>query len=241
MIVAIMQPYFFPYIGYFQLMRAVDEFVFFDDVQYIERGWVNRNRIRTQHGPGWLTCPVQNDSRSAPIRQRKYVLGEAVIEGLKRQLEAAYARSKAFHAVYPLICRWLDFQDPSVSAFNGNLLAGLAGEFGIKCRFRYSSEIEQPQGLKGQDKIIGICRQLGADVYVNAIGGMSLYDQERFSQEGLDLRFLRTTAAPDLEGDPPSYLSIIDPLMREGVEGVRGELDHYVLLAAEGENASHSR
>lgn len=231
MAVAIMQPYFFPYIGYLQLMRVVDEFVFFDDVQYIERGWVNRNRIRTHNGPAWLTCPVHNDSRSLPIHRRRYVLGEAVIEGLKRQLQAAYARSKAFHSIYPLICRWLDFKDPSVSAFNGNLLTGLAGELGITCRFRFSSQIEQPEGLKGQEKIIGICRQLGATVYVNAIGGMSLYDRERFSQEGLDLRFLRTTAPPDMDGDPPGYLSIIDALMREGLEGVRGRLDQYVLLA----------
>lgn len=241
MIVAIMQPYFFPYIGYFQLMKAVDEFVFFDDVQYIERGWVNRNRIRNKDGQAWMTCPVLKDSRSEPINRRKYVLGATVIDGLKQQLQASYSRAEAFDSVFPLICRWLDFPDPRVSLFNANLLVGLARELGIECRFRFSSEIEQAEGLKGQDKIIGLCRRLGASVYVNAIGGMALYDQERFSQEGLELRFLRTAAPPDMKSDPPSYLSIVDSLMCEGMERVRGKLDQYLLLGQGGANANPDR
>lgn len=228
MIVAIMQPYFFPYIGYFQLMNSVDLFVFHDDVQYVKQSWINRNRIRSSDAAIWLTLPVGKAEHQCNINDRHYMLGREIAK-VKQRLKAAYRNAPAYSQVAPFILDLLDFTDDNVAKFNANLLTQLAAILRIGCSFAFSSEIAKPDALKGEEKVIELCRRLGADHYINPIGGVDLYDHARFAEDNLDLKFLRTAVKPVELKDGPAQLSIIDVLMFNGIDGTRKLLDDYML------------
>ncbi|MDG6347846.1 WbqC family protein [Luteimonas sp. 8-5] len=230
--VAVMQPYFFPYIGYIQLMYAVDAFVIFDDVQYINRGWINRNRIRGESGPIWLTMPVRKASRSLPINQRFYELsGADCVRYVERCLSTSYAKADYKAESMRLISALLDHGESNVATANTRLLTGLARMLGIECEFMLSSQIEKPGELKGQAKVLDICQRVGATHYVNLPGGKALYDASTFEEAGLSLSFLNTLVAPAVLGGEPQYLSIIDGLMHKGVVGAKAQLTLYELQA----------
>lgn len=226
-----MQPYFFPYIGYFQLMQAVDLFVFYDDAQYMKGGWINRNRILLGNETSWITLPVKHDSVSLSINQRSYLLTEG-IELTKRKLRAAYATVPAFAEVFPFLCELLDFQDENVATFNANLLCVLARKLGIRCDFAMSSQIQKTTGLHGEAKVIDLCQRIGADGYVNAIGGVQLYDPHHFDAAETRLSFLRTKVVPQEFDSGAQYLSIVHELMCHGTAGVADLLGSYELLNA---------
>ncbi|WPL18308.1 WbqC-like protein family protein [Thiorhodovibrio winogradskyi] len=212
MIVAIMQPYFFPYIGYFQLMQAVDTFVFFDDVQYIDRGWVNRNQIPINGNPVWLTMPIRKASRRLPINKREYLLAEGAL-AIKRKLRSAYRTTNGI-SLLDSIEGLLDFNDANVARFNANLLRIIAGWLEIKCCFVCASELmTEDESLRGEARVIELCKRLGARQYINLIGGVRLYEPTHFSDSGIKLSFLRTTVPPLQTADGPKHFSIIDQLL----------------------------
>lgn len=229
MIAAIMQPYFFPYLGYFQLMEAVDVFVFYDDAQYITRGWVNRNRIRSGNASTWLTLPVVGASARLPINQRRYLL-EPGVPRVKNQLHAAYRKSPRYAEVAPVIHDLLGFADPGVGVFNANILGTIGRRLGVECVFMQSSDIDVPAEVRGSDRIIAICRRIGASSYLNPIGGMDLYDGERFRANGLGLAFLKTNLPPAQLDNVPGFLSVLDPLMQEGFTKCAEQLRCYELV-----------
>lgn len=233
MIVAIMQPYFFPYIGYFQLMWAADIFVFHDDVQYIKGGWINRNRILVNDHVDWLTMPTRNASNYLSINQRYYAIESGTVEKMKRRLVAAYAKSPAFSHVGQTIFDLLDSSEANIAAFNCGSLMMIARKLGVTCKFVRSSELDCPAALKGQDKVIELCHRFGADRYVNPIGGVGLYDFKAFADAGITLSFLQTAASPTSTESGPQHLSVIDGLMNEGFDGYSKLLPQYVLLGKE--------
>lgn len=228
-----MQPYFFPYIGYFQLMQAADIFVFHDDVQYIKGGWVNRNRILKDNRVEWLTMPVQNASNYLPIDERCFANEPTTVDKMKRRLAAAYAKVPAFDRVASTIFELLDFPDANVAAFNCTSLVALAKRLGITCKFIRSSELDEPGLMKGQAKVLALCQRFGANTYINPIGGVELYDAQSFAAAGITLSFLRTTAPPTLTESGPEHLSVIDGLMRRDFDGYRSLLPEYSLLNQE--------
>ena len=229
MIAAIMQPYFFPYIGYFQLMKAVDVFVFYDDAQYMKGGWINRNRILVNGEPFWLTLPARGAQLTLPINERHYLLDGDRIGGIKQRLRTSYARAPAFKETFPVLCELLDFHDANVATFNEHLLTVLARKLGIICKFVVSSDLVKTPDLKGQEKVIDICRRLGATRYVNPIGGIDLYDPCAFSRVGIDLAFLRARPTHYAQAGQPHipFLSIIDVLMFNSCEHTKGLLRDY--------------
>lgn len=229
MIAAIMQPYFFPYIGYFQLMKAVDVFMFLDDVQYIDRGWVNRNRIRVNEAPAWLSFPVNKASQKLPINERHYLLGAEVARAEQR-LRSSYVKAAAYSEAAPVIYGLLEFPDANVAKFNANLLTELAGKLGIDCEFVSSSTVGNPQGLRAEDRIIDLCLRIGATQYVNPIGGISLYQPQSFAESGLRLSFQRTVTEPTHLTGGPAHLSMIDILMHSGFKGSRAQMTQYELI-----------
>ena len=220
-----MQPYFFPYIGYFQLMHAVEAFVFLDDVQYIYGGWINRNRIPIAGKPIWLTLPLKNSSHKLSINQREYLLGPGVA-AVRRKLQAAYPKATA-SSEWKLVDGLLGFPEVNVAKFNANLLCGLADELGIRCDFLSASSIAIERDLRGQDRIIAICKRLGATHYVNPIGGAALYSEGSFLDAGIRLSFLRTGSAPSQTEQGPLHLSVIDRLFSEGVAAERSRLAEF--------------
>lgn len=232
MIAAVMQPYFFPYIGYFQLMYAVNVFVFYDDVQYIDRGWVNRNRIRIHDKHAWLTLPVQKAARAAAINERHYLVEKPELRRVERTLAMSYGRAACFHEIMPFLMELLHFPDNNVASFNANLLTRLARKLGIECRFKVSSQLGLPDGLKGQERVIALCRALGADRYLNPIGGAHLYRAEDFAASGIELSFLQTLIPASGLSEDATHLSVIDGLMREGFSAVSAQLPNYRLARA---------
>lgn len=226
MIVAIMQPYFFPYIGYFQLMQAVDAFVFYDDVQYMKGGWINRNRISMDDESCWLTLPVRRDSIIKHINQRFYMLGNTV-DSLRSKVQSSYTEAPHFVKIFPFIDKLLHFEDSNVAHFNINSLRKIAELLNINSQFISASEICQSSSLRGESRVIDFCLALGADHYINAIGGVDLYDPKHFAQAGLRLSFLRSTVPAISFRNGEGHLSIIDTLMRIGWDGARSQVDQY--------------
>ncbi len=231
MIVSIMQPYFFPYIGYFQLMFQSDIFVFHDDVQFIKGGWVNRNRILRNGEPRWLTLPVRKAASQLAINRRYYQLEQANVERLSRRIEAAYRKAPCFAAIFPVVEELLKFGDANVAAFNVNLIERIAARLAIRTRFVRSSEMEKDDRLTGQERVIDICRCLGATHYVNPIGGVRLYQSDRFAVADIKLSFLKpaVSAYPQFGQAPVPDLSVIDILMFNSAESVARLLSKYRL------------
>jgi hypothetical protein len=230
MIVAIMQPYFFPYIGYFQLMAASDIFVGHDDVQYIKGGWVNRNRALDANDEAvWYTLPVASAEHTLDIRERQYVLGDGAAERLLRRLENAYRRAPYFRTTFPLIEEILRRPEPNVALFNMELLKSIADHLGFHKRFVFASELPGLEGLSGEARVIAICERFGATRYVNPIGGRGLYHAAHFRAHGLSLGFLETEIEPR-EGLHP-YLSIIHTLMTQSDEAIADLLTRYRIVS----------
>jgi hypothetical protein len=237
-IVSIMQPYFFPYLGYFQLIAQSDIFVFYDDVQFIKRGWVHRNRILRDGQACWVTLPVVRvrEHYNFAINERRYRLDPADISRLLRQIETAYRKAPRFREIFPLMQEIMEFRNANIAAFNVNLISRIAAHLGLRARLLLSSDICKDEQLIGQDRIIDICKRLGATRYVNAVGGARLYQAERFEHEGLDLRFLEvgTSVYPEHKQGGLPFLSIIHTLMFSSVEVVAGMLNDCRLVRFDG-------
>jgi hypothetical protein len=227
-----MQPYFFPYLGYLQLMRSCDLFVILDDVQYMKGGWINRNRILVGGQPGWLTLPVEKDSIQLQINQRSYAPGEGPRSTIRAQIANAYRRAPHRASVMPLVETVMAFEDRNVAGFNTHLLRRLHERLELRCEIVVSSALEKEPGLAGQERVIDMCRRLGASRYINAIGGMELYDRDSFGRQGIDLKFVRGQLAPYPQLGAPFVpgLSIIDVMMFNGPAELPALLDDYELV-----------
>lgn len=213
--VALMQPYAFPYIGYFQLMAQADVFISHDDVAYIKGGWINRNRIVDQGRVNWLTLPVRHAPHTLPINRRHYALDLTIRRYILRRLEALYHRAAHFRQTMDLVEAILNHGDVTVSAFNENALHMIAERIGITTPIRTASYISKDEALRGQDRVIDICQRLGATQYINPIGGRRLYDPARFRENGMELAFLvpGPRSYPVAGLADAEHLSIIDVLM----------------------------
>lgn len=234
---AIMQPYLFPYIGYFQLIHAVDTFVIYDDVQYSKGGWINRNRIRLDGAAHWLTFPVQRASYRCAINERHYALDASARTALMRKLEAAYGESRARGEAMPVVEEVMEFTDGNVARFNANALRVLAGKLGLERTFIFCSDIGPPAGLKGEDRVVQLCHQLDASRYINAIGGLSLYDPDRFRAEGIELSFVSTTVEPVRLNNGSHQLSILDHMFHKGLAGTSALMTDYRLMTPGSDDA----
>lgn len=212
----IMQPYFFPYIGYFQLLAYVDKFVIHDDVQYIKGGWINRNRILINGQAKFITLSIRNDSSSLNINQRYFVEDiDRFKQKLLRQIEAAYARAPFFAQVRPLIEKCFSYHETNVSAFIINSLLEICRYLEITTPLILSSELEKRNQLKGQDRVVEINQVLGAQHYINPIGGVDLYDKDEFLKQGITLSFIKSREIhyQQFGNNFIPYLSILDVMM----------------------------
>ncbi len=232
MIVAIMQPYFFPYIGYFQLIEYADVFIYLDDVQYIKGGWVNRNRILKNGEASWITLPVLHAGHALAINKRQYELSPTIIARILRVIEERYRKAPNFREVYPIVREIMAYEDPNIARFNTNLIDRLADHLEIRARLVRSSELIKHNLLAGQERVIALCRHLDATCYVNPVGGVALYQRERFARNGIDLCFLESTCSPypQFGAAPVPSLSIIDVLMFNDRQSLAKRLREYRLV-----------
>ena len=216
MVVAAMQPYFFPYIGYFQLMAASDLFIIRDDTQFIASGYVNRNRILVGGVPRWITLPVARAPHHLPIQSRRYLLHDRLAKRIRRRLVSAYERAPYFAEAMAAVDEALSCEDANVANFNTRLLVLLARRLGIHTPVRLASTIESADaGWRSEQRVIDICVQVGASAYVNPSGGFRLYDREHFAAAGVNLRFLQSCAPTYAQFGTTAvpHLSVIDVMM----------------------------
>ena len=233
MTLAIMQPYLFPYIGYFQLMNAVDEFVVYDNIQYTKKGWINRNRILVNGKDAYITFPLKKDSDYLDIKDR-YLADDWVLERKKilNRISESYRKAASFEFVYPVIEKIILFEETNLFKFILNSLTVLKEYLSIKTLFPISSEIPINHELKAEKKVIAICKAKNADVYINPIGGMDMYSKDEFKKEGIDLRFLKATDVTykQFNNDFVPFLSIIDVMMFNTKEEMKEMIKNKYIL-----------
>lgn len=221
---AIMQPYFLPYIGYFQLMSAVDKFVLLDDVNFITRGWINRNRIAVNGEPYWLTLPLAKASQNRLINEIELADDPSWKRKTLRTVELSYHRAPHSREVLPLFSDIVNEAKGSLSVFLFRQLQRMADYVGIKVQIIATSTVYPKEGQAGQERIIDICRREGATSYANLPGGRELYDPASFAAAGIELLFLD----PNFEaltlhhsGQEGPFLSILDLVMLNSAATVR--------------------
>jgi len=229
--VGIMQAYFMPYIGYFQLVDAVDEFIIYDNIQYTKKGWINRNRILQGGGSKYITLPLKKDSDFLDICQRS-LADSFMPEKLLRQIGAAYRRAPHFEEVMELLNEILFYEDRNLFQYIYYSLRRICLYLGITTPLIVSSSMEYDSSLRGEDKVIAICRERDCGMYINAIGGMGLYRSERFEEAGMELRFISTAFREYRQFGQPFVpaLSVIDVMMFNSKEQIRQLLTDYDLL-----------
>ncbi|MGE5627299.1 MAG: WbqC family protein [Solirubrobacterales bacterium] len=228
----VMQPYFFPYIGYWQLISIVDKFVVYDDVNYINRGWVNRNRILINGEPKFINLHLHNSSQNKLINEIQVSKEPAFKIKLLKTLENNYKRAPYFETVYPLIKNLILNPEMNLSRYLETSIKEICGYLEIGTEIIRSSAIKKNNSLRGQDKIIEICNNLKTETYINSIGGLSLYSNETFENNNLTLFFLKP-GIPEytqFNNEFISGLSIIDVLMFNSIEQVKEMLNNYELV-----------
>ena len=231
----VMQPYFFPYLGYWQLMNAVDQYVIYDDVNYIKGGWINRNRILVNGKANFFHLPMKEKSPNKLINELTWDRDERKITKLLRTIEFAYKKAPQFRKVMPLIEKIFSFDSDKLAPFLINQLEAVKNFLEIETKFIVSSEIPKDNSLKGQDKLLAICEMLGASEYYNAFGGTELYSHEDFATRNIDLKFLKSLPPPVTEyrqfkNEFVPDLSIIDVMMFCDVKQLKKLLSSYILI-----------
>lgn len=225
----IMQPYLFPYIGYFQLINAVDKYVIYDDVNYIKGGWINRNNILINGEKKLFTVKLKSASPNKLINEIE--IADDFSKFMKT-VELNYKKAPYYVDVNGLLSKIISFEVKCLSEFLANSIKEIISFLNIETELIISSQIPKNVSLKGQDKVIDICKKLKADTYLNAIGGQELYDKEEFAAKGIVLKFLRPDIVPYQQFRDifvPS-LSILDILMFNSVKEISRMLDKYELV-----------
>ena len=231
--IAIMQPYFLPYIGYFQLLNAVDEFVVYDNIKYTKKGWINRNRILVNGQAAPITLPLKKGSDFLDVKDRFLADSWPVArKKLLNKIKGAYLQAPRFSAVYPLIEKIVLYDDPNLFNFIFNSLEQLKDYLRIKTPLVVSSLIPVAPNLKAEKKILKICAARQAEVYLNPVGGLNLYNRDEFQRQGVNLSFLKSAEIKynQAGNDFVPWLSIVDVLMFNEPEKIKEYLNDFVLI-----------
>jgi hypothetical protein len=230
--VAIMQPYFLPYISYFQLINAVDVFVIYDDVNYIKKGWINRNTILL-NGKGFLfNIPLQEMSQNKAINQIHIEENSKWKKKLLKTITLSYKKAPFFAEVFPIIENIIEQEEKNLAKFITYSLTEICNFLSIKTNIVISSDIEKNNNLKGQHKIIEICKKVRGDNYINAIGGVVLYDKDVFLKCDISLSYIKsnTIIYSQFKNEFIPWLSIIDIMMFNSAKQIKNFLSQYDLI-----------
>ncbi len=236
--VGIMQPYFFPYIGYWQLMNAVDEYLIIDDVNYIKNGYINRNKILVNGEPFTFGIPVRKASQNKLIREHENGLDQLGVEKLLNTLRSAYAKAPYFESVYEHVKGVLEYglkpEGRNLADFLDNANRSTAKGLGIITPiYRTSKDVQLDGEYKRENLVVAICKNRNADEYINAIGGTGLYFQDFFRQNGLGLKFVKSNediSYNQMRDEFVQNLSIIDVMMYCSDVEIKELLGKYTLV-----------
>lgn len=229
--VAVMQPYIFPYIGYFQLISAVDVFVVYDDVAFINKGWINRNTLLSNGKSLGFTVPLVGASQNRLIRDIEVVAEPKWRSNLLKTIRQAYGKAPQFERVFPMVVEVFESGCTTIGELATLSLQKVGEQMGIQTPIRTTSSLYDNSYLKAQERILDICQQEKATEYINPIGGVSLYDADLFASRGIKLHFLKSTPYPYPQpGEFVPWLSIIDVLMYTKKEDYAALLSAYTLV-----------
>lgn len=231
--VAIMQPYFLPYIGYFQLVNAVDTFVIYDNIEFTKKGWIHRNRLLVNGSDDYLTLPLKKDSDFLPVNQR--VLATTFASDkikMLRKIKELYIKAPQFKVIYPMFETIVNSNESNLFHFIFNALQVINDYLEIKTKIIISSSVPVNHELKSQEKVLAICKALEADSYLNAIGGLDLYSKEMFETNGIKLNFIKSNSIvyQQFDNEFVPWLSILDVLFFNTKEKAQEYLQHYTII-----------
>lgn len=229
--VGIHQPYLFPYIGYFQLINAVDLFVLADDFQYVKGRWINRNYILLQEQPYLFTVPLKKASQNKNINSIEMRIDNIWVDRFLMTLKQAYGKAPCFGMVFPVLEEIMKSDKTYISELIHYSITALNRYLEITTPLKLSSENYQTDDKKREWKIFEICGKENADRYINLIGGVELYDKAFFKENGLELQFLKPElkAYDQFDKEFIDRLSIIDVIMFNTPEQVHELLECYEL------------
>lgn len=237
-----MQPYLFPYFGYFQLMDAVDIYLFCGNVQYTKRSWINRNRIVTnvkQADVSYFSFSVAKDEYKKNINERFYSNLKEDKEKLKRNLYQSYKSAKNFEEAYSVLEEALRYDNENVAYFNMNANYTIARYLGVAGKIDAIDGIEddnfwtQFYQLNYEERMIFVCEYFDCDTYINAIGGTELYHKEKFSENGINLGFIQMSddfKYKQWNEDYISNLSILDVIMHNDINDLKRLMKKYIII-----------
>lgn len=229
--IGIMQPYFLPYIGYFQLLNTVDKYVIYDNIQYTKKGWINRNRILQNGKDLLISIPLEKESDYLDVKER------FISEGFDRkkllnQIRESYRKAPYVETVMPVMEGIINYDDRNLFDFIFNSVEEICRYLNINTEIIVSSTLNIDHSLKGQDKVIAISKELGATDYYNAIGGQELYNSDDFKKEDINLHFLSSNPIEykQFNNDFVPWLSILDVMMFNSVDEIKEMLNNYKLV-----------
>ena len=227
-----MQPYIFPYIGYFQLINAVDKFVIYDDVNFINKGWINRNRILNNGKDSLFTIPLKEASQNKLINEIDINWDIAWKSKFLKTLEQCYKKTPFYSEILPIIEQTLSIDNEPVSKVIEHNLRLICNYLDIKTEIISSSTIYKNTHLKAQERILDVCLQEKASQYINPIGGLELYDKDFFEIKGIQLNFIKSNPIEysQFKNEFVPWLSMIDVLMFNSKEKIKEFLDNYELI-----------
>jgi hypothetical protein len=232
MTLGIMQPYFLPYIGYWQLLAAVDQFVIYDNIQYTKKGWINRNRFLRDGQDVYFTVPLKKASDYLAVAERE-VAADFDRDQLLRSWAAAYRRAPHLGEVWPLLERIVRAPLSNLFDYVHHSVTEVAAFLDIHTPIVVSSTIPIDHALRGEHKVLALCEALGADRYLNSIGGVELYSAPAFAARSVALEFLRPRPREYAQLGRPFVpnLSIVDVLMFNPKATVREMLSEADVIA----------
>ncbi|MGL4876031.1 MAG: WbqC family protein [Clostridium sp.] len=230
--IGIMQPYFLPYIGYWQLLNAVDKYVIYDDVNFIKGGWINRNRMLMNNEAKLFNIQMDGASPNKKINEIKLSSNKVWRKKLIKSIELNYAKAPMFDEIFPLIRSIIDNEEENLAKFIKNSLVEVSKYLKIETEIIISSDLNKDNDLKAEEKVIEICKLLKGNEYYNAVGGQELYSFEEFRKNDIELKFLKTEEIEYRQFNDSfiSNLSILDVLMFNEKEEIQQVLKKYEVL-----------
>jgi hypothetical protein len=224
--IAIVQPYLFSYLGYFQLISEVDTFVFYDDVNFITRGWINRNKVLINGQAKYFTIPCSDASQHKLINEVEHALTDNKRDKLLRTIKFSYGKAPFFDDIYPIIEKVLHTDSNLISDIAIASVTESCRYLDIDTALKKSSAHYDNTGLDRAERLIDICHQEDCSTYINPPGGKELYDKETFEKEGVRLQFLEPSLNEYTQFDNEFVpgLSIIDVMMFNSPEQIRTSL-----------------
>lgn len=232
MTIGIMQPYIFPYIGYFQLINRVDKFIVYDDVAYINKGWINRNNILINGKASMFTLPLINASQNRLIREIETDNLEAWSRKFLKTIEQSYKKAPFYQETLAMLTQVFQSDPANIAELCTESLKATCQYLGINTEIVDSSVIYKNQHLKAQERILDICLQENADHYINPIGGMAIYDKQLFADNKILLNFIKSKPVKykQFNNEFVPWLSMIDLLMFCSVEAIHDYLKEFELV-----------